>query len=94
MTSLFELMIFGLGFFGTDYDGCKNSDETICKLLTNFEFMCGVNRSSIWFVEKGPLSMMLFKFHFIVIFMYSTIFLIVLFKIPYKYDRIKKTKKE
>ena len=38
--------------------------------------------------------MMLFKFHFIVIFMYSTIFIIVLFKIPYKYDRIMKTKEE
>ena len=37
---------------------------------------------------------MLFKFHFIVIFMYSTIFIIVLFKIPYKYDRIMKTKEE
>ena len=56
--------------------------------------MCAVDKKSIWFIEKGPLSMMLFKFHFIVIFMYSTIFIIVLFKIPYKYDRIRKTKTE
>ena len=38
--------------------------------------------------------MMLFKFHFIVIFMYTMIFQIVLFIIPYKYDRLEKTKKE
>ena len=37
---------------------------------------------------------MLFKLHFIVIFMYTTLFMIVLFKIPYKYDRIKKNKDE
>lgn len=38
--------------------------------------------------------MTLFKLHFIVIFMYTTIFIIVLWKIPYRYDRIKKTKSE
>ena len=38
--------------------------------------------------------MTLFKLHFIVIFMYTTLFIIVLFKIPYKYDRILRTKKE
>ena len=38
--------------------------------------------------------MMLWKFHFIVIFMYTTLIMIVLFKIPYKYDRIRKNKKE
>ena len=38
--------------------------------------------------------MTLFKLHFIVIFMYTMIFQIVLFIIPYKYDRLKKTEKE
>ena len=38
--------------------------------------------------------MMLFKFHFIVIYMYTMLFIFVLYTIPYKYDRIKKTKKE
>ena len=38
--------------------------------------------------------MTLFKLHFIVIFMYTTIFIIVLWKIPYRYDRIIKTKQE
>ena len=40
------------------------------------------------------MSMTLFKLHFIVIFMYTTLFAIVLFKIPYKYDRIRKTDAE
>lgn len=40
------------------------------------------------------MSMTLFKLHFIVIFMYTSLFMIVLFKIPYKYDRIEKTHKE
>ena len=38
--------------------------------------------------------MTLFKLHFIVIFMYTTIVIIVLWKIPYRYDRIVKPKKE
>ena len=38
--------------------------------------------------------MTLFKLHFIVIFMYTMIFQIVLFIIPYKYDRLKKTENE
>ena len=38
--------------------------------------------------------MTLFKFHFIVIFMYTTLFMIVLFKLPFKYDRIIMNKAE
>ena len=38
--------------------------------------------------------MMLFKLHFVVIMMYTTLFIIVLFKIPYKYNRIMKTPQE
>ena len=59
-----------------------------------FAFECAVDKPSIWFIEKTPASMTLFKFHFIVIFMYTMLFIFVLYTIPYKYDRIKKTKKE
>lgn len=38
--------------------------------------------------------MTLFKFHFIVIFMYTIIFTIVLYEIPYRYGRLMKTDKE
>ena len=37
---------------------------------------------------------MLFKFHFIVIFMYTMTFSIVLWEVPYRYGRIMKTEKE
>lgn len=35
-----------------------------------------------------------FKFHLIVIFMYTAIIWVVLWEIPYRYDRIKKSKAE
>ena len=38
--------------------------------------------------------MTLFKFHLIVIFMYTAIIWVVLWEIPYRYDRIKKSKAE
>ena len=38
--------------------------------------------------------MMLFKFHFIVIFMYTLVTNIVLWEIPSRYGRIMKTEKE
>ena len=59
-----------------------------------FSFYCAVGKDSTWFVEHSPLSMTLFKLHFIVIFMYCTIFIIVLYKIPFKYDRIMMTDSE
>ena len=38
--------------------------------------------------------MTLFKFHFIVIFMYTMIFIVVLWEIPFRYDRIRKSPAE
>ena len=96
LTSLFELLIFALGFLGSDYYYYDKSmsDTSINNFLTAFQFECAVGRKTIWFIEHSPASMTLFKLHFIVIFMYTTLFMIVLFKIPYKYDRIMKTGKE
>ena len=94
MTSLFELLIFALGYFGTDYAGCDDKTGTMCLIVTKFKFMCAVGATSTWYIENTAFSMTLFKLHFVVIFMYTTVFIIVLFKIPYKYDRISKTNKE
>jgi len=38
--------------------------------------------------------MMLFKFHIIVIFMYTATIWVVLWEVPYRYDRLKKSKEE
>ena len=98
LTAMFELMIFAVGFFGSDYqrfnDLDPKTDLAWLKFARNFQFSCKEHKTSIWFIDHSSLSMMLFKLHFIVIFMYTTLFMIVLFKIPYKYDRIKKNKEE
>lgn len=93
LTSLFELSIFCIGFFGTDF-ASRNPTGTWSTLMAAFEFECLVGTEDTWFVDKTPASMTLFKLHFIVIFMYTTLFMIVLFKIPYKYDRLQKTSQE
>ena len=38
--------------------------------------------------------MMQFKFHIIVIFMYTAMIWVVLWELPYRYDRVKKSKAE
>ena len=94
MTALFELLIFAIAFLGTD-KLIKESEEPrplIDFLHDKFQFYCW--ESSKWWIEKTSFSMTLFKLHFIVIFMYQIVITIVLWKIPYKYDRIKKTKEE
>ena len=92
---MFELLIFALGYFGSDYGFKEDKLNTkIYDFLKMFKFDCAVGRMSVWFIEHSPASMTLFKLHFIVIFMYTTLFMIVLFKIPYKYDRIRMTGKE
>ena len=94
------MLIFILGFLGSvilhHYDYRKQPEEYgyWLKLLSEFQFTCEEGYRSRWYIEKSAASMMLWKFHFIVIFMYTTLFMIVLFKIPYKYDRIRKNKKE
>ena len=91
-------MIFVLGFLGSvilhHYKKPVEEYGFWLKFLANFQFTCEPGYKSRWFIEKSAASMMLWKFHFIVIFMYTTLIMIVLFKIPYKYDRIRKNKKE
>ena len=96
MTALFELLIFTIGFLGSDeYPHIEEENRTKWQnLMVSFRFLCVDEGSSRWFIDHTKMSMTLFKLHFIVIFMYTLIFDIVLFKIPYRYDRIKKTRAE
>ena len=98
-TSMFELVIFLIGYFGTDYekgsfDGHPLFNSVVQFLQTNAKFLCKDDYYSTWWIDTSPLSMTLFKLHFIVIFMYTMIFQIVLFIIPYKYDRLERTPSE
>lgn len=86
-------MIFAIGFLGTDYSPADDQPFLLW-IKDQFEFGCNTKHDTRWFIEKTSMSMTQFKFHFIVIFMYTSLFMIVLFKIPYKYDRIEKTAKE
>ena len=72
-------------------------DSLAYTIFHPFRFLCcgGLNSgSAIWFIDSAVPAMTLFKFHFIVIFMYTIIFTIVLYEIPYRYGRLMKTDKE
>ena len=94
LTSLFEVLIFILGFFGSDYLSYLDRDSLYYEMFAPFKFTCVPDQSSHWYVDSSPASMMLFKFHFIVIFMYTMTFTIVLWEIPYRFNRLMKTDKE
>ena len=95
---MFELVIFLIGYFGTDYKGSIDENPALNKfvefLREKTEFLCENGSDYTWYIDKSSLSMTLFKLHFIVIFMYTMIFQIVLFIIPYKYDRLERTPSE
>ena len=101
---MFELVIFLIGYFGTDKtikDSSGNpsifiNSSSFAQFLYGIGayFECEHDHDSTWWIEASPYSMTLYKLHFIVIFMYTMIFQIVLFIIPYKYDRLEKTPAE
>ena len=97
LTSGFELAIFLLGFFGSDYPfpeysgGCYG----VKKIFRSFQFLCDEESNAYWDIDgASTLNMMVFKFHFIVIFMYTAIIWVVLWEVPYRYGRLIKTQEE
>ena len=101
LTSLFELLIFTIGGLSSDFpERIEVFGDTVSNgiywLQVHFGFGCQTERGfpTRWQTELTSYTMTLFKLHFIVIMMYTTLFIIVLFKIPYKYDRLQKTPKE
>jgi len=61
-------------------------------VLDLFRFVCDKDASSKWNTDYTTASMMLFKFHIIVIFMYTMMIWVVLWEVPYRYDRLVKSK--
>ena len=105
LTSGFELLIFVLGYFGSNYKFEKfDPDEYKFKtIIKSFQMICvdeddkkilGEREGSFWNVDCTTKSMMLFKFHIIVIMMYTMVIWVVLWEVPYRYDRLKKSKAE
>ena len=64
------------------------------KFLLSFGFECKKGTESIWWIEKTVKSGTLWELHIIIVFMYTTLAIIVLSTIPFKYDRLVKTEKE
>ena len=88
VTAIFELLVFFIAMFSMDYAG------TSWELLLSFGFECEIGKDSIWWIEKSVKSGTLWELHIIIVFMYTTLAIVVLSTIPFKYDRFHKTEKE
>ena len=86
--ALFELLVFVISMLSMDLT--RNTPE----FILSFAFECKIGTSSIWWIEKSVKSGTLWELHVIIIFMYTTLTIIVLSTIPFKYDRFVKTEKE
>ena len=62
--------------------------------LLQFGFECQIGSNSIWWIEMSVKSGTLWELHIIIVFMYTTLAIIVLSTIPFKYERFVKTEKE
>ena len=92
MISLIEVATFLLAFYSMDFK--KVLDKDVPEFIKKFRFYCIEGSPSRWETEVTPLAEILFTMHVIIIFMYSTINLMVLSSIPFKYNRFAKTEKE
>ena len=88
VTSIFELFVFFMALFSMD------ATKISPKFLLDFAFECKIGHNSIWWIEKSVQSSTLWELHTIIVFMYTTLAIIVMSSIPFKYERFKKTPKE
>lgn len=92
MISLLEVVVFALAFFSNNYEYLFKEDTP--EFLNQLKFYCMEDTYTRWETEVTFLAEMLFTMHIIIIFMYSTINLMVLSSVPYKHNRFKKTEEE
>ena len=88
ITSLFELFVFFIAIFSMDYT--KHTPH----FLLEFTFECKKGHPTIWWIEYSVKSSTLWELHTIIVFMYTTLAIVVMSTIPFKYDRFVKTEKE
>ena len=86
--AIFEILVFVVAVFSMDF---TDHSGNFIKL---FGFECKKNDESVWWIGKTFKSGTTWELHFMIIFIYTTVSLIVLSTIPYKYDRFVKTEKE
>ena len=83
-------MTFLLAFYSMDSH--KVFGRKTPHLFNSFRFYCMEHDYSRWETGVSPAAEILFTMHVIIIFMYSTINLMVLSSVPYKYNRFSKAK--
>ena len=76
MISLLEVVVFALAFFSMNYEYLFKEDAPV--FLNQFKFYCMEDTYTRWETEVTFLAEMLFTMHIVIIFMYSTINLMVL----------------
>ena len=92
MISLLEIIVFALAFLSMNYEYLFKDNAP--PFFVQFKFYCMEDTYTRWETEVTFLAEMLFTMHVIIIFMYSTINLMVLSSVPYKHNRFKKTEQE
>ena len=88
LVAVFEVLVFVVALFSMDYTAISGD------FMKLFAFECKVGTSSVWWIGKTFKSGTTWELHFMIIFIYTTVSLIVLATVPYKYDRLKKTEEE
>ena len=88
LISFFQLLVFFIAIFSMDFT--KHSPD----FILNFGFECKIGHSSVWWIHRSNSSGTLWELHIIICYLYTTLAIIILSTVPYKYDRFVKTKKE
>ena len=85
-------MTFLLAFYSMDSSSIFK--DYVPKFFDSFRFYCLEKHYTRWETAVTPAAEILFTMHVIIIFMYSTINLMVLSTVPYKYNRFKDKKEK
>ena len=85
-------MTFLLAFYSMDSSSIFK--DYVPKFFDSFRFYCVEKHYTRWETGVTPAAEILFTMHVIIIFMYSTINLMVLSTVPYKYNRFKDKKEK
>ena len=85
--------VFLLAVYSTDYNTLVGVYEKY-DFITMFGFECARDARSRWWTERSKFSDMLFELHYVIMFMYSTIGIVVISTVPLAFDRLVLTEKE
>lgn len=88
LVSLYGLLVFVISVFSMDFI------KDIPAWITNYGFECLKGTTARWWIQRSVSSGTLWELQFLIVFMYTTVAVIVLATVPFKYNRLKLTEKE